>query len=95
MNAAPSAQSPWLVSKIGRGLAPCPPADPAFLITTGDHDDRVVPLHSHKLTATLQHVLAGEAGGGVLGWPAGWLLPWATCVCSVSWVLSAFLVLHA
>jgi prolyl oligopeptidase len=32
---------------------------PAFLITTGDHDDRVVPLHSHKLTATLQHVLAG------------------------------------
>lgn len=33
---------------------------PAFLITTGDHDDRVVPLHSHKLTATLQHVLAGS-----------------------------------
>lgn len=33
---------------------------PAFLITTGSHDDRVVPLHSHKLTATLQHVLAGS-----------------------------------
>lgn len=33
---------------------------PAFMITTGDHDDRVVPLHSHKLTATLQHVLAGS-----------------------------------
>ena len=33
---------------------------PAMIITTGDHDDRVVPLHSHKLTATLQHVLAGD-----------------------------------
>lgn len=44
----------------------CRPADggqyPAVMITTGDHDDRVVPLHSHKLTATPQHVLCG--GGG-------------------------------
>lgn len=35
---------------------------PAVMVTTGDHDDRVVPAHTYKYVAALQ-AIAGKVDG--------------------------------
>ena len=52
--AALRAYSPYHNTKPGT-------AYPATLIYTADHDDRVVPLHSYKFAAALQHAQGGSA----------------------------------
>ena len=38
-----------------------PTGYPPILITTAETDDRVVPMHSHKFTAELQHAAGGSS----------------------------------
>jgi prolyl oligopeptidase len=57
-------ESPEMFSYL-RAYSPVHNADPArypaTLITTADHDDRVVPAHSYKFAAALQHAQQGRA----------------------------------
>ncbi len=53
-------QFPWLIAYSPLHNIRPGTAYPATLVTTGDHDDRVVPGHSFKFAAALQAAQAGD-----------------------------------